>query len=205
MALRSQINPHFMFNALNSIQHYMFTNNREEGNHYLGQLSSLVRKTLDFTSRQTIPIGDEVAYLENYLNLEQMRFEERLSWELKVDEDVMEEDEIPSLLIQPFVENAIVHGISPLNDGGRIYIRFENHPHEGKRYACVTVSDNGVGMESATQNASHRSKGISLIEERMHFINRQYHTEGYIEFVSGYTPIPGVSFATTVRLIIPVL
>lgn len=195
MALRSQINPHFMFNALNSIQHYIFTNNKENANHYMGKLSSLVRATLDLTGRHTLSIAEESAYLSNYLEMESMRYGPRLKWNIGIDEGVNVHAEIPTLIIQPFVENAIIHGLTPVNEGGKVDIRFRKQG----AYLLVLIRDDGVGFANSPENKPRGLHGISLIQERILYINKQYGTEGSVSINSE----PG--HGTRVELKIPIL
>ncbi|WP_373942203.1 histidine kinase [Polaribacter sejongensis] len=111
-ALRSQMNPHFVHNSLNAIQYYIQQNDVETSENYLAKFSKLMRQFFDYSRRKSVSLSEEISLLENYLQIEKLRFEEKIEYEIKVDPELdIEEEQIPSMLIQPLVENAINHGL----------------------------------------------------------------------------------------------
>jgi len=182
--LRQQMNPHFIFNTLNSIQYYMYQNDRISTNNYLTKFSSLMRKTLENSTHTSIPINDEIEALQLYLQLEALRFKDKFKWEINIDEEI---DpllfKIPTMLIQPYVENSICHGLSNKDDNGYIHIDlklFEN-------YISVTIEDDGIGREKAQQikkikNGKHSSLGTKITESRLKLVNDLYGNEMKIHY-----------------------
>lgn len=170
-ALRAQMNPHFTFNVMNSIQHFIASNDGEAANRYLSRFSKLIRLILNNSEKSLVPIADEIKALELYLELEVMRFEERFEYKITVDKliDVMEV-EIPSMLIQPYVENSIKHGILNLDRRGIIKIEIQKHDLLLK---CI-IEDNGVGRSKSyfiNKNSLHKSFGTAITQERLAAIN----------------------------------
>ena len=174
-ALRSQMNPHFIFNILNSIQHFMLQNNFKETNHYLTQFAKLIRTVLNLSEKNIITIGEEVEMLKLYMNLEKMRFENGFDYEIILGEDVDEDyDEIPSMLIQPYIENAIWHGLMNKNSKGKIVIKIDII--DG--YLFCAVSDNGIGRDKAKEvklnrKMKHKSVGMRITKDRLDLLNSE--------------------------------
>ena len=170
-ALRAQMNPHFTFNVMNSIQHFIANNDGEAANRYLSRFSKLIRLILNNSEKNLVPIADEIKALELYLELEVMRFEERFEYIIKVDKSIDTlEMEIPSMLIQPYVENSIKHGILNLGRKGIISIDIQKHD---KFLKCI-IEDNGVGRSTSVflnKNISHKSFGTAITQERLAAIN----------------------------------
>lgn len=162
-ALRAQMNPHFIFNSLNSIQRIYTEGNLKEANAYLSEFGQLIRKILENSGRTSISLKEEIETLELYLKLEQFRCKNKFSYTIEIDKAI---DQyylmIPSLIIQPFVENAIWHGVIPSEKQGLITISCEKIA-EGIR---VTVKDNGVGIQEP-KKSRHVSKGIEITEKRI--------------------------------------
>lgn len=173
-ALQSQMNPHFIFNCLNSIQQYIFTGDNERANQYLTEFAHLIRQTLTISSQKTISLSEETGYLTRYLQMEQMRFGNSFTFDIRID-GITNPDllEIPSLLIQPFVENSLRHGIRHLNERtGMIEISFGLN----ENILTCKIKDNGVGREKASgykskQHIEYQSKGISLTSKRIDLLN----------------------------------
>ena len=175
LALKSQMNPHFIFNSLNSIQHYVMNKDIAGANKFISDFSRLIRSTLDYSSKSTIPIMDEVVYLRTYLELEKTRLENKFRFEIKVTQAIEEGDfVIPPMLLQPYVENSIRHGIRFRNDNeGLVQLHFSL---QGNFVVCV-IQDNGIGRKAASQYKmnspiEYQSKGMSLTESRVSYINR---------------------------------
>jgi hypothetical protein len=174
--LRSQMNPHFIFNALNSIQSFITTNKGYEAEVFMSKFSMLVRKILENSTHITISLEEEMDTLRLYLELEKSRFEERFDFEIIEDADSTLS--IPPMLLQPFIENAIIHGMKGKLDRGQISVRFIE---EDDHLRCE-VEDNGVGRTANAVQKEHTSLATSLTNDRVSYFNEassagQYHLE----------------------------
>jgi len=173
-ALRSQMNPHFIFNSLNSIQHYIFNTKIEEAIKFLNKFARLVRIILNNSERPTVTVGDDLEALKLYLELEQMRFEDKFEYEIIVDDSVdTDYDIMPPLLMQPYVENAILHGLNPAPVKGKLTIRLSS----GNNFLICTIADNGIGREKAAEIRhtmpvkNYKSLGMKITEDRLKILN----------------------------------
>ena len=163
-ALQSQMNPHFIFNAMNSIQNYIIDNNTDDALMYMGEFSKIIRQTLNNSSAQRIALSDEIEYLQSYITLENMRFKNQVAFELIIDENLdLFETEIPPMLIQPFVENVFVHAFDSRSLNPKLTISFRQQDS----YLFCEIIDNGKGVQSGNANKLHTSKGIDLAKERI--------------------------------------
>jgi anti-sigma regulatory factor (Ser/Thr protein kinase) len=166
-AFTALLNPHFIFNALNSIQFYINKNDRQNANKYLSDFASLIRKNFDAAQDAFINLEDELDNLRLYLQLEQMRFTNKFNYSFIVAEEVQTEDwMIPSMVLQPLLENAILHGLMPLQKAGNLYIRIE----EKNKKLQIIIEDDGIGIEKSKalkSGGKHKSKGMQLIRERL--------------------------------------
>lgn len=181
MALRAQMNPHFVFNCLNSIQECIVTEKYGEASLYLNKFSKLFRSVLNNSSKAMIPLADEIEVLELYLTLEEMRFEKSFQYKILVSED-LETDEIliPSMLLQPFVENALWHGLMHKQEDRQLTISFKKLSEDV--FQCV-IDDNGIGRKRAlelkeeqSKTKRHVSKGMSICKDRIDLLQKQgYH------------------------------
>lgn len=162
-ALLAQMNPHFIFNAMNSIQKYILENDSDGAVLFLGEFSKLIRKNLDHCTRPYISIDEEIEYLNSYIYVENKRFNNSVLVELKVDEAIDTYFmEIPSMIIQPFVENVFVHAFPPSVIAPKLNIDFSIVQ---ENILVCTIKDNGVGITTPSKKI-HKSKGILLIKER---------------------------------------
>jgi two-component system, LytTR family, sensor kinase len=177
--LRAQMNPHFIFNALNGIQQYILQGNVEEANRYLSRFSKLQREILHNSSQQFISLEKEIELLTLYLQLEQLRFDKTFAWYLTVDER-MDPDEIriPTMVVQPFIENAIWHGLMTKLGDKRVEVHFLL---VGEDYLHCIISDNGIGRTAAAQlrkasvgGEKYQSKGLRLVDDRLQILEQQY-------------------------------
>lgn len=171
--LRSQMNPHFIFNALGSIQNFMFKNEPQKAASFLGNFSSLTRSVLKNSTEELIPLSEEIETLRNYIILEQMRFKGAFTYEIIYDEESLEPEFIlfPPMMLQPFVENAIVHGFKNKTDGN-LKIEFGSTSQILK----ITIEDNGCGiLASKEQNdrPGHQSMAMTIFEQRRKLIQRK--------------------------------
>ncbi len=163
-ALQSQMNPHFIFNAMNSIQNYIIDNNTDDALMYMGEFSKIIRKTLNNSSVQRIALSEEIEYLKSYITLENMRFKNQVEFELIIVEELdLFETEIPPMLIQPFIENVFVHAFDSHFIKPKLTLFIEHKDN----YLIIKIIDNGKGMHSQNLNKLHASKGIDLAKERI--------------------------------------
>lgn len=178
-ALQAQMNPHFIFNALNSIQSYLIYEENEKAEKYLLKLAQLIRKNLVNSREVNISIKDEIDTLEKYMELEQMRFKNKFKYTIHNHLHPNQlEIKIPHMFVQPFVENAIIHGFSTLQELGQVDIHFVLI--QGDQIRCI-IEDNGIGRAAAQQQQSqqgHVSVGTTIIEERL----RAFKTKHGVEF-----------------------
>jgi two-component sensor histidine kinase len=173
-ALQSQMNPHFIFNCLNSIQQYILTNDKQKANEYLTGFAALIRQTLDISAQQKITVAEEASYLTKYIEMERMRFGDSFSYNITIDHAIRTDYiQIPALLLQPYVENCIRHGIRYKTDGkGEIEISFSLK--QGN--LCCIIRDNGIGRKRAAefksgQHIEYQSRGMSLTSKRIQLLN----------------------------------
>ena len=206
-AIRAQINPHFIFNCLNSIQLFVMQRDYEYAQKYLSDFSYLIRKTLDFSRRNFITLTDEITYLNTYLGLEKMRFENKMEYDIRVDPAIATTElEIPAMLLQPYVENAVKYGMTNPNQPiGRLIIRFQQLP--GDILECI-VEDNGIGIsrskELRTLPKHHQSSGMEISSNRAELLNKMYNTDIHIEVIDKFARNFTES-GTIVRILIPQL
>ncbi len=170
--LRLQMNPHFIFNSMNSINAYILERNVETASDYLTRFAKLMRMILKFAEKPFIAVSDEIELLEQYMKTEAMRLEKKFDYQVEVDE-ALDPDEtyLPTMILQPFVENAIWHGISKKPGGGHIHIAFQP---SGGLLLC-SVEDNGAGRQTAAveKTSTHESKAISLTERRLQLLEKE--------------------------------
>lgn len=174
MALRAQMNPHFIFNCLTSIQYHIIRADVRNANNYLHKFSTLIRQTLQHSTASTIPLREEIRILELYLELEKLRLGERMDYQVQIPDDLKQGNlSIPSMIIQPFVENAIKHGIAPLEDRkGILLIEIKR---SGGYIECI-IEDNGPGIhtmqkEKPAKPGDYRSMGAGITTSRIQTIN----------------------------------
>jgi hypothetical protein len=186
MALQSQMNPHLIFNCLNSIQQYIFDQDIYSANMYITKFANLIRATLHHSAKSYISMEDEISYLSTYLSLEKLRFKDKMEYSIEVDPGVdLQTIFIPPMLIQPYVENSIRHGLQPqVNIRGYIKIQLKSAGDK----LVVTINDNGIGREQAMQNRTHehieyQSRGMSLTADRIRLINVMHGDDIRIEVI----------------------
>ncbi|WPP50757.1 tetratricopeptide repeat protein [Catalinimonas niigatensis] len=171
--LRAQMDPHFIFNSLNSIQHFITTNDKTSALKYLSKFSKLIRRVLENSVNTQVPVADEITLLKHYIELERLRFDHCFDYQMYVDASVdIHDTEIPFLLIQPYVENALVHGLRYKAEGGRLMIEMKK---AGNALLCV-VEDNGVGRDEARRHRLQNafpSRGMSLTQQRLETLNHK--------------------------------
>ncbi|MCD4730645.1 MAG: tetratricopeptide repeat protein [Bacteroidales bacterium] len=184
-ALRAQMNPHFIFNSLGSIQNFVLKQDADTANDYLAKFSRLIRQVLENSKYNTIPLNQEMDAIKTYVVLEQLRFENKFSFAIDTSPELsLATIEIPPMLIQPFLENAILHGITPLKDKGHLEL-FINKVSSSRLE--IIVEDNGIGRAQAAEINKHRMKhkstGMKNVEERLIMLSKihkadfKYHIE----------------------------
>lgn len=171
-ALQAMMNPHFVFNVMNSIQHFINTRNDLAANKVLTGFARLIRINMEVCTKSFITLEEEIEYLKLYLSLESLRFGERLNYSIRTDEEIdTEEVFLPSMLLQPFVENAIWHGIMPKEEGGSIEIHISRADEES---IVIDIIDDGIGVLNAQKkrNNGHVSRGMQLTNDRIKLLNK---------------------------------
>ncbi len=177
-ALRAQMDPHFLYNTMNSINAFILQNDRNKASSFLTDFAHLIRKILDFSKEETISIEKEEEILRGYLQMEAMRFSDSFDYEITIDDKLDPWDtQVPTMILQPFIENSIIHGIRNKKDGrGKISIRFEA---DGNDYFKCILEDNGVGRAKAAEinkqhrSKDHNSKGMQITNDRIEVLNHQ--------------------------------
>ncbi|MBO9684543.1 MAG: histidine kinase, partial [Flavisolibacter sp.] len=165
-AVRSQLNPHFIFNALAGIQNLMNKNEIAKAHKYLASFSRITRSVLDNSAKELITVDEEIKWLTDYLEMEQLRF--GFQYVISVDKELDKHNiEIPAMLLQPFIENAVKHGISALKEAGHIAINF----HKANNDMQVSIIDNGKGYDATKEYAG---AGLSLSKSRIALLNTIY-------------------------------
>ena len=176
-SLRSQMNPHFIFNALNSVNSFIATNDERTANKYLSDFSQLMRSVLENSEEDFIPLEKEIELLELYTKLEHFRFKDKFEYNIKVDENVnINEFQIPPMLLQPYIENAVWHGLRYKTEKGKLDI---NIVQKTKDEIAITIIDDGVGRVKSkalkTENQQKQnSKGMGNIKKRVSILNEMY-------------------------------
>ena len=205
-ALSALMNPHFIFNALNSIQQYLHQNNALAANKYLSLFAKLTRQNMEAVVKNSISIEEELERLELYLNLEKLRFGDKLQYHIDIPAD-LETDEIaiPPMVLQPFVENAIWHGIMPLSEGGQIFISAKKI---NDSQCLIEIRDTGMGIDASrelkkSQGLTHNSKGMQLTIERLELWAKGLNVLIDLKIIQG-EPVDGGHPGTVIRLILPV-
>ncbi len=200
-ALHAQMNPHFIFNCLNSIQEMILNNENQQASHYLSKFAQLIRITLNNSLKPFITLQNTTDYLHRYLVMEQLRTSQ-FTYSIEVDEELQpKEIMLPPMLIQPFIENAIWHGASPGREI-QLHIRFLRENHQ---LICI-VEDNGIGIQASLKKKvsqlSDHSVGIDNIRQRIQLLNEKYdlHSSITIEDKSDLVPQNGTGTVVTLHL-----
>jgi ligand-binding sensor domain-containing protein len=204
-ALRAQMNPHFVFNSLNSIQHYILNSKSNEAAKYLNKFAKLIRIILSNSEKSMVTVNEDVESLNLYLELESMRFDGKFDYTINVDKTVDGDyDEIPPMLMQPYIENAILHGLNPKETKGhlKIDIFIKNN------YIVCRITDDGIGrvksgeIKRTTPGNAHKSLGMKITSERVRILNDINKSDLSVS-VTDLTDEKGNSKGTMVELYIP--
>jgi ligand-binding sensor domain-containing protein len=206
-ALRANMNPHFVFNALNAIHDFIANSDERSAHLYLGKFAQLIRRILDQSRRNYISLEEELITLKLYLELENMRFEHKFDCQITIADSIMPYDiELPPMLIQPYLENAVRHGLMNLGQPGIIAVKFEQ---QGQQLKC-TITDNGVGRKKAVEISSkrlknHRSAGMEITLKRVELLNQQHANEKYVGVeIIDLTDEHGNATGTQVTILLPI-
>lgn len=182
-SLRREMNPHFIFNSLNSVNQFIAQNNELEANKYLSSYSRLMRNILENSNKDLTPLSTELEQLKEYLDLEHMRFSDKFVYKIDVDESLdSDHTVVPNMLIQPQLENAIWHGLRYKESGGLLYLSVKA---EGSSL-CVKIEDNGIGLKKSNElktrhQKEHHSRGLTNTRERIKLLNSLYNMHITIE------------------------
>jgi len=203
-ALQSMMNPHFIFNSLGSIQNYLLQKKTSEAGLYLSQFARLIRQNLNAINAAMINLDEETDRLKNYLDLEKMRLPDRFDYSIVIDETI-ESDEtyIPSMIVQPFIENSIWHGISPMEEIGHVKVLIQK---ESEYALKITVEDNGIGIKkselySPKKKEEHLRLSLEMTRKRLHLLGLKFKVATRIDFSEAFpgNDNPG----TKVEIILP--
>lgn len=180
-ALRSQMNPHFIFNSLNSIGDYMLKNDTQSASDYLSKFAKLMRLTLENSEKKEILLSEDISLLKTYMDIERKRFQHRFNYIISVDETIDTEDIlVPPMILQPFIENSIIHGLSQQDESGFITISFKANDN----MLICSVDDNGVGRsQNHTNNFQKKSMGMAITKSRIEIINKLRQTHGDLKII----------------------
>ncbi len=201
-ALRLQMNPHFIFNSINSVQAFILRNDQKSARYYLAKFSKLMRQTLENSRNQSITISDEINSLKNYLELENFGRTTPFKYTIEVGQEIDPDNVlIPAILLQPFAENAIIHGFKKLDRVGNLDIKFSA---ENDTLICE-ITDNGIGRSEAKKQKAqidqqHKSAALVVTQERLNILNKNGSQKGFeiVDIMKN-----DVAFGTTVILRMP--
>ncbi|RFS18955.1 hypothetical protein DVR12_25440 [Chitinophaga silvatica] len=203
-ALRAQMNPHFIFNALNSIQIFVMKHDSEQALSYMSRFAKLIRNILDHSQLNNITIHEEANMLENYMELEKLRFSDGFDYEIIIDPELNANVEVPTMIIQPFVENAIWHGLLHDKKRGKLIISFTKVED---RILCV-IEDNGVGREKAIAmkqgKSRHQSRGLQITRDRLSLYNSRFKVDASFD-IEDLTDEEGKASGTRVNIWFPLV
>ncbi|RDK87347.1 sensor histidine kinase [Marinirhabdus gelatinilytica] len=202
-SLRAQMNPHFIFNSLNSIQGFILKDKKKESIKYLTSFSSLLRKILDTSETNTVTLKQELQLLKLYLELESLRFNENFDYYIEIDPGLdIHNIEIPILLIQPYIENSIIHGLAPKQSGTKkITLTFMDETE----FVTCTITDTGIGRAAAEQlkkkkEIYKKSKGMSLTRKRLELINKNQNEDKATVHIEDLRDAEGNALGTSVTI-----
>lgn len=185
-SLQSQMNPHFIFNSLNSIENFVMQNDKLAASQYLNKFATLIRTILESSQLDTVPFATDLKATETYIDLERLRFNNKFDVITEIDPELLNREYlVPPLIIQPYIENAILHGIAPSEKMG-LELRISAYLKDG--YIYYIVDDNGIGRElaraySANNRSKHVSLGMKLTQEKMKIYSRQNNSETDIQVI----------------------
>jgi LytS/YehU family sensor histidine kinase len=205
-ALRAQMNPHFIFNVLNSINRYIMMNDSEVASRYLTQFARLIRLVLENSKTAKVSLEADLEALKLYINMEKLRFLDKFDYRIEIEEGIDQQfTQIPPLLMQPYVENAIWHGLMQQADGGLLQIKMRL---KQEHILLVMIEDNGIGRQQSAllkskTALSHKSHGLQMTKDRIAIVNRLYGIQTEVAIEDLKSP-EGQPTGTRVTLTIPI-
>jgi len=182
-SLRAQMNPHFIFNSLNSVNSFISKNDDRSANKYLAQFSRLMRMVLENSKHDFVSLDSEIEILKLYLELEHLRFQDKFDYDFNIGKDIKKDEiEIPPMLIQPFIENSVWHGLRYLDEKGKLFVSIQKQ--EGK--LIWTIEDNGIGREKSAELKTKnqqigKSTGMKNIDDRLRILNKMNNTNMHVQ------------------------
>ena len=182
-SLRAQMNPHFIFNSLNSVNSFISKNDDRSANKYLVQFSRLMRMVLENSKHDFVSLDSEIEILKLYLELEHLRFQDKFDYDFNIGKDIKKDEiEIPPMLIQPFIENSVWHGLRYLDEKGKLFVSIQKQ--EGK--LIWTIEDNGIGREKSAELKTKnqqigKSTGMKNIDDRLRILNKMNNTNMHVQ------------------------
>jgi hypothetical protein len=204
-ALNSQMNPHFLFNTMNSINHFILKNEVDKASHYLTRFSRLIRQILHNSRQSLVSLEDELNAMNLYVEMEQLRFDDGFDYAVHIDPAIdIAQTKIPPMLMQPYLENAIWHGLLHKDDHRKLYLTIEKDVAN----LSISIKDNGIGRVAAetyktNYTQQRKSVGMSITKDRIDLANKLYHTEADIEIIDHYEN--GTSAGTEIVITLPIL
>jgi LytS/YehU family sensor histidine kinase len=204
-ALRSQMNPHFIFNALNTVQSYVYANDKKSATNYLGKFSELIRKVLDNSSKRAITLQEEIELLQLYVDIEKARFGDNFYAAIETDPTLdIEYTLVPPMLIQPYIENATKHGLLHKQGEKNLTVTFQNT--EDDESIQIIIDDNGVGRETSkelnSKKLNHNSFANGANEKRIGLMGQLYNKKASVEIIDKKN-LDGSAAGTKVVINIP--
>ena len=193
-SLRREMNPHFIFNSLNSVNQFIAQNNELEANKYLSSYSKLMRNIMENSNKDFISLSSELEQMKEYLDLEHMRFQDKFNYEIEVDDTIdCDATLIPNMLIQPQLENAIWHGLRYKEEMGQLSLSIKVEGNE----LIVSIEDDGIGLQKSRElktkhQRQHHSRGLTNTNERINLLNSLYNTNISIDITEKKEPETGV-------------
>lgn len=189
-ALQAQMNPHFIFNAINAIQHFIINKNVRDANNYLSKFAQLMRLYLESSKNKFIPLSQEILLLTLYLELEKLRFSDKMDYSIQIDSNLdVDSVDIPSMLLQPFIENSINHGITALKDR-KGFIEIIMSQQNDK--LLIIIEDNGIGIKKSEEQQTnyihtHKSRGMQIVNERISTLQQSENRKIEIKIIDKQT------------------
>ena len=203
-ALSSQMNPHFIYNSLSTVQHLILIDEKQKAFDFLSDFSLLMRQMLNNSRKSQISLDDEIDFLKRYVELEKFRFGNHFNYEFTVDKELVSQScSIPSMFIQPIIENAIKHGLAPKKENGLLKINFAIK----NDILICSVDDNGIGWKKTKNDfgpVKHESTAMSIIKERLNLIKSYQNNNGHLEILNKFMGDFNET-GTIIKLYIPIL
>jgi tetratricopeptide (TPR) repeat protein len=203
--ISAQMNPHFVFNSLNSIQQLIMSKENEKAEFYLSKFAKLIRELLESNTKESLTIKEETDILQGYLIMESKRFGKSFNYSIQVDEKINQDStNIPHMMVQPFVENAIWHGLLPKAGERNLTI---NYTYDTEKTICCTIEDDGVGREAANKKQStfkKKSLALSFVKQRLELMQETLKVKCSIEIIDKKNEL-GEGLGTKIIIILPLL